>query len=159
MERLLAVVALLAVSLLSFNTQRADHEVGQSLIYEEVESIGADLVESTFEEISALEFDADPDPGALTDLTNEAQFGGKAAWDDATDLDDLDGMTVTREVAGAEGGVFRFHLAAEVSYVEKDGGRWEEVNMRTWFKQVTLTATDSLEFDATLQGVYAAEGL
>ena len=153
------------VSLLSYNTQLADHDVGQSLITEEVESIAADLVQSTFDEFAELDFDATADPVDENDLTPEAQFGGVAAWDDASDLDDLDGMTVTRHVVGAEGGTFDFVLGATVEYVEKDGDAWDDTGgSRSLFKQVTLTlwqpgADPAGPPAVVLRSVYAASGV
>ena len=158
MERILALAALALASLLNFNTHRADIEVGQDLMAEEIESLGGDLIQSTFEQIAALPFDAVAQPTSANDLTGPTQFGGAASWDAATDLDDLDGATVMRRLQGASGGGLDYTLAAEVAYVEKSGGTWREVPRRTYFKRLTLTTTGPDSFAATLTSVYTAEG-
>lgn len=158
MERILALAALALASFLNFNTHRADIGVGQDLMAEEIESLGGDLIQSTFEQIAALPFDAVAQPDSPSDLTEPAQFGGTASWDAAADLDDLEGATVTRRLQGADGGGLDYTLAAEVVYVAKSGGTWREVPQRTYFKMLTLTATGPGSFAATLTSVYTAEG-
>ena len=161
MQRLLALGALIIATIVHVNTVRADSGVGLSLIDEEVESLGADLVQSTFDRLSALPFDAvsgAADPDALTPA---ARFGGAAWIDAATDLDDLDGATATVQVLGPDGvGTVDFVLRIDVDYVRKVGTGWQDTGgSRTWFKRATLTATGPEEFAATLDSVYFAEGL
>jgi len=159
MERLLAVGSLMLVLLLNFNALRADTGVGQSLIGEEVESLGGDLLQSTFDELAALPFDRVSAPTTPNDLTPKAQFGG-ATWELAADLDDLDGATVTRKMQGAGGpGTLDFNLAATVSYVQKSGTTWADSSARTYFKRVTVTATGPEGFHATVESVFAAKGV
>ena len=66
MERILALAALALASFLNFNTHRADIEVGQDLMAEEIESLGGDLIQSTFEQIAALPFDAVAQPASIS---------------------------------------------------------------------------------------------
>lgn len=160
-QRLLAIGALVLAMLLQYNVLRADTGVGQSLIGEEVSSLGADLLQSTFDEMAALPFDEVPDPASPDDLTRMADFGG-ASWDAAADLDDLDGATTTRRMRGASGeGTLDFELAAEVDYVRKAGDVWQPLpsGQRSFFKRVTLTASGPSGFAATIESVFAAEGL
>ncbi len=147
------------VLLLNFNALRADVGIGQGLIGEEVSSLGGDLLQSTFDQISALPFDRVATPTSPNDLTPKAQFGG-TTWALAADLDDLDRATATRQLQGAGGaGTLDFVLTAAVDYVRKSGAQWVVSSSRTYFKRVTVTATGPEGFQGTVESVFAATGV
>lgn len=156
MQQIAALGALALASLLHLNVVRVDHAEQASARNQEVEALGADVVQSTFERLATLPFDAAADPKSVGDLTSRNGFGG-APWDEATDLDDIHGATTVVSVPGPDGvGALGFSLSARVAYVQKSGTSWVDApgNVRTFYKRVTITTVGLLGVQSTVERVF-----
>lgn len=159
MQQILALGALALAILLHFNAMNRGVRTEQTLLREEVEALGADLLQGTFDRLAVLPFDANADAKTTGHLTHEYAFGG-AEWDAPSDIDDIDGASTEVRVQGPEG-TLDFALTAEVTYARKSGGAWVESpgHERTWAKRVTVRARGPLGFEAAVERVFVAGGL
>lgn len=157
-QTLLALLALVLASLFAFNTQQRSAASARALQRSEVEVIMAGVAEGTFDVLADVPFDGVTTATQASDLTAPGSFGGRT-WATAVDLDDYDGTstTVTRTVGASSISVT---MAIEVDYVVKSGTVFVvSPSTRQLFKRVTLTFTGPLGTTATLERIYALDGL
>ena len=137
MERLLALCAFSVASTLALNTTKAGHRTTAGVQQTEIESVGADVVQSAMDRAAMLPFDGVATAATAADLTLPAGFGGGALWGAVADLDDYDRKTTVVSVTGPSGAL-DFTLSARVEYVAKVGMQWQASAVRTTAKQLTL---------------------
>ena len=137
MERLLALCAFSVASTLALNTTRAGHRTTAGVQQTEIESVGADVVQSTMDWAAALPFDGVATAVTAAELTLPAGFGSGASWQAVADLDDCHNKTTVVAVAGPSG-TLAYTLSARVEYVAKVGTQWQVSALRTTAKQLTL---------------------
>lgn len=155
LQQIYALGALALALLLHLNVLRTERGSRESLATEEITALGADILQTTFDQLAGVPFDAN-DADALGALTLASQFGG-ASWATAADLDDFHGANTTVHVPGPTGtGTLAYRLSARVEYVSKAGNAWAPSSARTWFKRVTVTLDGPLETRATVERVFTS---
>lgn len=157
-QTLLSLLALVLASLFAYNTQQRSAASARELQRSEIEVIAAGVAESIFNQLADAPFDGNAEATRAADLTAPGSFGGRT-WANAADLDDYDGTTTTvSRAVGAS--TIDVTVAIEVDYVVKQGTAYVATpSTRQFFKRVTLTLIGPLGVTATLERIYALDGL
>lgn len=157
-QTLLSIFALALASLFAFNAQQRGASTTRNLLQSEVEVIMTGVAESTFDQLADVPFDANGAATQAAALSAPASFGNRT-WATAVDLDDYHNATTTvsRPVGGA---AVDIRVTARVEYVVKLGTAYVATpTTRQLFKRVTLDLTGPLGATATLERLYALDGL
>lgn len=121
MQVFYALIAVLLLGLLSLTVQRTTHRIDARMQVNEVVTQASGIATSIVEAIGSKPFDAKTDTLKVTtfptvlssnELTSKGSFGGCDSFFLCEDIDDFDGLVITRELNG-----FEFTASITVNYV------------------------------------------
>lgn len=121
MQVFYALIAIFILGLLSLTVQRSMHQLDSRMYVNEVVTQASGIATSVIDVIGSRPFDAKTDtlkvttiPAVLSsdELTSAAGFGGCATFLLCEDIDDFDGLVISRELNG-----FVFTVTISVRYV------------------------------------------
>lgn len=142
MQVFYALIAMLLLALLSLTLQRGTHSAERRQIVNEMTTqlvgVGIDVIEH----IGRQPFDSQTDSNKVATVppvTNAAQltpkgsFGGCTDYNACEDVDDFDGLTITRDVGGLD-----FDVVIEINYVDENNPDVQP-GFNTFAKEIRLS--------------------
>jgi len=124
MQALYGLLAMALVAILSLTVMRATRSTDNSILVNEMATQASGVGVDVLEAIGRLPFDSKTDTTKVftfptvtsaDELTGEGSFGGCASFADCEDIDDFDGLTVTRTLDD-----FEYDVEIQVRYVSED---------------------------------------
>lgn len=169
-QTLLAILALITVSNLSFRWKQEAIRSQQGAVSSELRTLARGVATEVLERSAYLPFDAVAAPATPDDCTPESAFGDGsggglpfAAAADLDDLHDMEPLKVTRRVVSPETGEaveLDLFVTATVAYVDDDSGDSLEATggRKTFYKRLTVTVSSPhLSFPVRVPRVYSYE--
>ena len=137
METRFLLAALVSLFLLGSALSQQRTDVIDDQVDAEIGLRATGLATALFDELAQLPFDSAGSVSAASELTPASGFGQQGAWNTATDLDDVHGVTATRSVADSGDELF-FDATATVRYLARSGGTFVPSTSQTYHKEVLL---------------------